>query len=866
MVGRSGPDASAILPRVRQDTRQAVRRVRRRRVAIWHVAAWVVVTLLLLLSTVGTVVAQDPSPSTSQAPAPVASGGAVAPGASQLAPGPAASATPAEPGPPIDLATACVAVSGDAAPLPSGAPPVGASTVADSHGTSLDLVSVPIGGDPGGVAVDAEDTYGRVFTAVRGDGVVDVRYGRSPDLRSACRLPLAGIPNDVAIDEAAGVVLVTLADGARVVLLDGRADPTAVIGWVDLPGDPSRIVIDQDASRAWVTMPELGQVALLEVDPTDPDGRRWVLTGSFDAGSYPVFLAVDPTRQLLLVSAQGQPPGEEGDRGRGTIELFDTSVWPPTPIGEPLRAGVPTGALFDPESGTAYVLENGPDSLAWITFPDAGPPAIDRVTLPWGDATQQLNPVDLVLMPGVREVTITMSSGDQGSTIGGHLDVFSLDEVGRPAYSRSIPSANRTRGIAIDPTSGRLFVSDVSNGRLAAYDADEPSEPPPPPPSQIAEALPGPLQISFEPEDVVRTVGLSLFVLLLVGAPTPLFNETLESHLDDIQGYFTKRSRGGRRWLTRVTDAARRFAGSVWGVGVYLFMAALLYSFLTPGFPGSDWLLVLALSVFSLVVATIVDILPGERYVRRRYQAHGSFRVALWTLVLAAATVLISRIANLSPGYMYGIIGTFVFAIPLSREDEGRMEARGAVGLLILALVSWFARIPFEPTPGVPLTGPLLVINMALVGMFVVAVEGLVFGLIPISFMPGQKILAWSKWRWALLWGAGLALFAHVLVYPVTLAQPSPDPASLATTLVSAGLYGALAVIFWFAFRRHDARVLRTANEGPGADAAAVEERITTEDAPTPGGDQPPDAIPDAEPPAAAPKPRRRKPPVGPEA
>ena len=137
------------------------------------------------------------------------------------------------------------------------------------------------------------------------------------------------------------------------------------------------------------------------------------------------------------------------------------------------------------------------------------------------------------------------------------------------------------------------------------------------------------------------------------------------------------------------------------------------------------------------------------------------------------------------------------------------------VGLLILALVTWFARIPFEPTPGVPQTGPMLIINMALVSTFVVAVEGLVFGLIPIRFLPGQKIFAWSRWRWALLWGAGLALFAHVLMYPVTLAQPSPDPATLATTLVSAGLYGAIAVGFWAAFRYRAAR-----NEESGSEAA----------------------------------------------
>ncbi|MEZ4596728.1 MAG: hypothetical protein R3C32_07730 [Chloroflexota bacterium] len=145
--------------------------------------------------------------------------------------------SPTAPGPslaPIDLATACIAAP-DAGPVPSGAPPVGVSTVTDTAGTSLDLISVPVGADPAGVAVDATDTYGRVFTAVRASASVDVRYGRSPDLRGACRLPMPGAPNDLAIDDRTGIVLVTIADSPRIVHLDGRADPTRVVGSVDCP-------------------------------------------------------------------------------------------------------------------------------------------------------------------------------------------------------------------------------------------------------------------------------------------------------------------------------------------------------------------------------------------------------------------------------------------------------------------------------------------------------------------------------------------------------------------------------------------------------------------------------------------------------
>jgi hypothetical protein len=386
-----------------------------------------------------------------------------------------------------------------------------------------------------------------------------------------------------------------------------------------------------------------------------------------------------------------------------------------------------------------------------------------------------------------------------------------------PAWDRAIPASRRTSGIALDPVTGRVFVSFLDDGTVVALGVEPPTRSAPP--ASVAEALPGPLEISLAPQDVARTIGLSLFVLLLVGAPTPLFNETLEANLGAIQaglGRLIRRRRGSSPGPGHLAAALRRFSGSLPGIGFYVVVAAVIYSFLTPGFPDENGLLVLGVALLGIAVATAADSLPGDVYVARRYHAHGRVRVAVWTLAVAAVCVLISRLADMQPGYMYGIIGTLVFGVALSTADEGRMEAWGALALLVLAIGAWFARVPFEPEPGVPASGASLVINSGLVGIFVVAVEGLVFGLVPLSFLPGRKILAWSRWRWLLLWGAGLVLFAHVLVYPVTVAQPNPDPASLATTLVSVGIYGSLAVAFWGFFRWRARRRGADGLEGDG--------------------------------------------------
>ena len=277
-----------------------------------------------------------------------------------------------------------------------------------------------------------------------------------------------------------------------------------------------------------------------------------------------------------------------------------------------------------------------------------------------------------------------------------------------------------------------------------------------------------------------------------------------------------------------------------------------------------DAVLVLGVAILGLAAATAADILPGQRYVIGRYADRGKIRVAMWTLVLAAICVIISRISGMQPGFMYGVIGTFIFVAALGSTDEGRMEARGAVALLALAIVAWFARIPFQPAPGIPASGTDQTINLALVGVFVIAVEGLVFGLIPLSFLPGQKIFAWSRWRWIALWGAGLALFAHVLVFPVTVAQRNPDPSSLTTTLISVAIYGSVAVGFWLFFRWHNAHKPDGGEhgavalaEGPPRPEPVVTEAVAPDDMTT----LPPEPMPKPRPPRQ----RKPKPPPDPD-
>jgi hypothetical protein len=291
--------------------------------------------------------------------------------------------------------------------------------------------------------------------------------------------------------------------------------------------------------------------------------------------------------------------------------------------------------------------------------------------------------------------------------------------------------------------------------------------------------------------------------MLLIGAPTPLFNSTLSSNRTLIERWARRRR---PKWMrgragSASVGARLKAVSTTWpGLVAYLGLATLLYSFLDPTFPSRDGAVTFGTTLFGIGVGTAVSQIPSELYVRRHYGQGGKVKVALWTLGLAAVFVLVARITAVEPGYVYGIIGGFTFAVALSADDKGRMVFRGVTILLGVGFVAWFVRVPFQP--GGPITGDAaVVIDRLLARMFISAVEGCAIGLIPLRYLEGEELLSWNRARWAVVWGLSLLLFAHVILYPVSSFEPSPSPTGLLTVALTVCVYSALAIGFWWFFR-----------------------------------------------------------------
>ena len=317
----------------------------------------------------------------------------------------------------------------------------------------------------------------------------------------------------------------------------------------------------------------------------------------------------------------------------------------------------------------------------------------------------------------------------------------------------------------------------------------------------LAAALQNPDDVSTDLADVARSLALAALMILLVLFPSVLFNNTYEAHAEEISGWF--------RFGRAPTERTRKKFSETWmGFGVFTLATAVLYGFLDPSFGFDEAsLILLVILVLSIVLLTFALTVPGRRYMVKNHEDRGTVRVLPATLAIAVICVVVSRLANFYPGYLYGAIAGFVFAKELSEQEEGRQAARAGVWMLVLSVIAWIARMPLadsvveaDPNLGV------IVLDSLLAAVFVAGIEGVVFGMIPLRFLAGEKLFAWNRPAWAALFGAGAFLFFHVLLDPESEYLADPNAVPTTTILVFFAVFGLLSVALWAYFRFRKSR------------------------------------------------------------
>jgi hypothetical protein len=324
--------------------------------------------------------------------------------------------------------------------------------------------------------------------------------------------------------------------------------------------------------------------------------------------------------------------------------------------------------------------------------------------------------------------------------------------------------------------------------------------PPPAVGGKRAKALPGlGFASSVATPDLVRfdagTVGasalLALLLLLVMAFPGEVFNSTVESNYDEIAGWL--------RWL-RLPGLGGVWSGPA-GVILLLALGALVYSLLDPGF-GTDSASVASYVglLAGLVVVLAAFELPGLLMHRRRTGELGSLRALPWTLVAGAVCVVVSRLAQFEPGYLYGVLLGVVFSHPQTDTDDGRQAAVGALVTLLVAVGAWLALgwLRLHVTDG---SFARIASETALAAIVVAGLESVAFGMMPFRFLNGAAVRAWSRLAWAGLFGAGVFAFVHLLIGPQSGYLAELSPSGLVAALAVFAAFALISFATWGYFR-----------------------------------------------------------------
>jgi alpha-tubulin suppressor-like RCC1 family protein len=364
------------------------------------------------------------------------------------------------------------------------------------------------------------------------------------------------------------------------------------------------------------------------------------------------------------------------------------------------------------------------------------------------------------------------------------------------------------------------------------------------------DSVPTPAQITFDPIIVAQSVAIAAGIVILVPFPAILFNRTLEENYPEIVRRVRRARRrlGVRRrlgamlallafWVGRrlrgptahpastpqppgpesAPDSVRTDpeleqnpGGGFWrtplGMVLFVLLSALLYGFLDPTFGlDSQSLAAFAGLAVGLVVTLLAFCVPlALAYARSTIPF--SVQALPGTLAVGLACVLLTRVTDFHPGYLYGLVVTFVVARELSVAVEGRAMALATGTTLVVAVVAWFGLLwvgPLTPAHGDPGLA-LIALQTALVMALVAGVELTVFGMLPLRFLPGENVYRWKRRVWAALFGIGMFGFVHILMNPRSgyLADTTRTP--MVTIVVLLLFFALFSVAFWayFRFRR----------------------------------------------------------------
>ena len=321
----------------------------------------------------------------------------------------------------------------------------------------------------------------------------------------------------------------------------------------------------------------------------------------------------------------------------------------------------------------------------------------------------------------------------------------------------------------------------------------------------------GPDASSFDQDVLLTNLLLTVLLVFLFGLTAEIFNSTMDANRDEIQGWWPRLMRGPLRVLRPLTAsgsglerlAAFGRVGRFIQVMIVLALIGLIYGFLSPDFGLNQQSVLLFVSLVVGVGAVTYFVEGSSTFVAaRRYGAETSIRLFGTAVVVAIIAVIVSRSVTLEPGLVYGFIASAVIVAPvtLGKRDDATIVLVPAAGLLVISVAAWLLLGPIRLAAADGSWLPALA--ETILAMIVIAgLEGLFITMIPLRFMDGATVMAWSRVAWVLAFGVVTFLWWQLLLNQDRAYLAAFEHTNVQLVLATLGLFMLTTGGLWAYFR-----------------------------------------------------------------
>jgi hypothetical protein len=332
----------------------------------------------------------------------------------------------------------------------------------------------------------------------------------------------------------------------------------------------------------------------------------------------------------------------------------------------------------------------------------------------------------------------------------------------------------------------------------------------PPQVTQSAQQLP-PITTVATPLTVstsLKLIGINIFIALILAAllalPAELINSTIKENYTDITKWlgFTKGKMSG-------LHAALHHLPSHFALVFFVVVAGVLYTFLDPA---ASFNLTTAAELVGLIVALAVITgthdLARNAYVKRRFKRRGRLITFPAGIIFAVGLVVVSRIFNFEPGFIFGLMTGIAFSDGITEREDGHGLWIASLLVLAVSFAAWFVWIPVKSSVDASHDPAFIMVALdtLLATVWVAGVQSVVFSLIPIRFMDGEKVALWSRVAWFGIYVFALFVFVHTVLHPRDNQVGTASEAQVIYLSVLLGALTLVAVSLWAFFLFHNRR------------------------------------------------------------